>query len=130
MDLARRFRITMHGAESSLPHCIKIALGCTYLQLSAQVGSFAAHASWVTALSWASCKDDMLLATGCAEGAVRIYAASAAALSALPNAMADPSAEAAVRVMRLLAIVAEPDFRRVACLDLRTQPSRNSGTCI
>jgi hypothetical protein len=71
----------------------------------------------------------MLLATGCAEGAVRIYAASAAALSALPDTMADPSAEAAVCVMRLLAIVAEPDFRRVFCLDLRIQPSRNSGTC-
>ncbi len=71
----------------------------------------------------------MLLATGCTEGAVRIYAARAAALSVLPNVMADPSVEAAVRIMRLLAIVAEPDFRQVSCLDLRTQPDGNSGTC-
>ena len=92
-----------------------------------QVGSFVAHASWVTAVSWAISGDALLLATGCAEGSVRLHAASAAALLALPNAMADPSAASADRVMRLVRVVAAPDLRQVSCLALRAEVCSSAG---
>lgn len=88
-----------------------------------QVGSFVAQASWVTALSWASCGDLLVLATGCAEGSVRLHAASAAALGALPDAMADPLAGLADRVMRLVRVIAAPDLRQVTCMELRAETS-------
>ena len=92
-----------------------------------QVGSFVAHASWVTALSWAIAGDVVLLATGCAEGSVRLHAASAAALSALPGVMADLSAAPADRVMRLVRGVAAPDLRQVSCLALRATICSSAG---
>ncbi len=93
-----------------------------------QVGSFVAQASWVTALSWASHGDTLLLATGCAEGSVRLHAASTAALGALPDAMADPSAGPADRAMRLVRVIAAPDLRQVTCLELRTETSTSTGS--
>ena len=95
-----------------------------------QVGSFVAQASWVTALSWASFGDALLLATGCAEGSVRLHAASAAALAALPDAMADPSAGPADRVMRLVRVIAAPDLRQVTCLELRTEMISSTGSLL
>ncbi len=86
-----------------------------------------AHASWVTALSWASFGSSLLLATGCAEGSVRLYAACAATLSALPDATADPSAGPADKVMLLVRVIAAPDLRQVTCVDLRTQTSSSTG---
>ena len=93
-----------------------------------QVGSYVAEASWVTALSWASFGDALLLATGCAEGSVRLHAASAAALTALPDAMADPLAGPADRVMRLVRVVVAPDLRQVTCLELRTETTSSTGS--
>ena len=92
-----------------------------------QVGSFAAHASWVAAVSWANSGDVLLLATGCAEGSVRLHAASAAALSALPDVMADPSAAPANHVMQLVRVVAAPDMRQVTCLALRADICSSAG---
>jgi len=86
-----------------------------------------AHASWVTALSWASFGSSLLLATGCAEGSVRLHAAPAATLSALPDAMADPSAGPADKAMLLVRVIAAPDLRQVTCMDLRTQISSSTG---
>ena len=94
---------------------------------SLQVGSFVAHASWVAAACWVIFGDVVLLATGCAEGSVRLHAASAAALSALPDVMADPSAAPADRVMRLVRVVAAPDMRQVSCLSLRADICSSAG---
>ena len=93
-----------------------------------QVGSFVAQASWVTALSWATLGDALLLATGCTEGSVRLHAASAATLAALPDALTDTSHGPADHVMRLVRVIAVPDLRQVTCLELRAATSSRGST--
>ena len=59
----------------------------------AQVGSFVAHAGWVTALAWCAVGDYLVLATGCSEGSVRLYTAAQAALADLPDILPAPTPE-------------------------------------
>ena len=60
---------------------------------AAQVGSFVAHAAWVTALSWSAVGNCLVLATGCSEGSVRLYTALYSALAALPDLQPAPVPE-------------------------------------
>ncbi|CAL8467664.1 g7202 [Coccomyxa elongata] len=59
----------------------------------ALVGSFVAHAGWVTAIKWAVIGDSLVLAAGCSEGSVRLYTALHSTLADLPDLLsaADPS---------------------------------------
>lgn len=58
---------------------------------TAQVGSFVAHAGWVTALAWCADGERLFLATGCSEGSLRLYVAQQSTLAALPDLLHVPS---------------------------------------
>lgn len=99
---------------------------------ASQVGSFVAHAAWVTAAAWAAVGDRLLLATGCSEGSLRLYAARKSTLASLPDLLTGAAQEGQPQpLMRLMAAVVAPDLRGVACLDLQAcaQPGTGAGCC-
>ncbi|BDA42682.1 probable protein AGENET DOMAIN (AGD)-CONTAINING P1 at N-terminal half [Coccomyxa sp. Obi] len=51
----------------------------------ALVGSFLAHAGWITAMHWAVVGGSLVLATGCSEGSVRLYTTLQSTLADLPD---------------------------------------------
>lgn len=59
---------------------------------------------------------------------MRLHAASTAALSALPDAMSDLSADPVDHAVQLVRIIVAPDLQQVACLDLRSERSGSSST--
>ena len=97
--------------------------------MSLQVGSFKAHAAWVTAAVWAAVGSHLYLATGCSEGAVRLHVMRVSALASLPDLLTQPSPHhrQAAPMVQLCSVVAAPDLCGVMALDLQAHALAGTG---